>query len=215
MLKNNKVKLIISSVLIVLPVLIGIIFWDELPERIVTHWGPDGNADGWSSRAFAVFVLPLFMLAVHWLCVFFTARDPKNRNQNKKVFGLVIWICPVVSIFANGIVYAAAFGKKLNVNIIMMLLMGLMFTAIGNYLPKCKQNRTIGIKVKWALESEENWNATHRMGGKVWVAGGLLMMACVFLPESLIPWALIAIMPILAFVPVIYSYVYYRKHRNQ
>lgn len=210
MIKNNKWKLIISSVIILLPILLGFIFRNELPEQMTTHWGADGNADGWSSRLFAVFGLPLIILAIHWFCVFFTAKDPKNKGQNNKVFGLVLWICPALSLFANGIVYSAAFGKEFNSETINLLFMGLLFVVIGNYLPKCKQNYTIGIKVKWALANEENWNATHRVGGKVWVVGGLLMMACIFIPESTIPWGLFILLPVVI-IPVLYSYLYYKK----
>ncbi|MGM9951746.1 MAG: SdpI family protein [Lysinibacillus sp.] len=211
MIENNKWKLIVSSVVVLLPILAGLFLWNELPEQMTTHWGADGNADGWSSRTFAVVGLPLILLAVHWVCIFLTAKDPKNKDQNRKVFGMVLWICPVVSIFASGITYAAAFGKEFNMDIIVLLLIGLMFVVIGNYLPKCKQNYTIGIRVKWTLANEENWNATHRVGGKVWVIGGLLLMVCVFLPKAMIPWVLMIVLPILAVVPIVYSYVYYKK----
>lgn len=211
MIKNNKWKLIISSAVILLPVLAGLIFWDALPEQMTTHWGVDGNADGWSVKSFAVLSMPLIMLAVHWFCILFTVKDPKNKDQNRKVFGMVLWICPVITCFASGITYADAFGKEFNMEVVTLLLMGLMFVVIGNYLPKCKQNFTIGIKVKWALANEENWNATHRLGGKVWVIGGLLLMACIFLPEALIPWALIILLPIMACIPAVYSYVYYKR----
>ena len=211
MIENNKWKLLVSSVAILLPILAGLILWNDLPEQMTTHWGADGNADGWSSRTFAVLGLPLILLALHWVCIFITSKDPKNKGQNKKVFGMVLWICPIVSIFASGITYAAAFGKEFNMDIIGLLLIGLMFVVIGNYLPKCKQNYTIGIKVKWTLANEENWNATHRFGGKVWVIGGLLLMACVFLPEALIPWVLIIALTIMAAIPIVYSYAYYKK----
>lgn len=211
MIKNNKLKLIISSIIILLPMLIGFIFWNELPAQMTTHWGADAVADGQSTKLFAVVGLPLILLLLHWVCVFFTARDPKNKGQNKKVFGMVLWICPVISFFANGIVYAAAFGKEFDITALTMLLIGLLLVIMGNYLPKCKQNHTIGIKIKWTLENEENWNATHRMSGKLWVIGGLILMLCAFLPLSLIPWALTLIILILVAVPFIYSYIYHRK----
>ena len=78
-------------------------------------------------------------------------------------------------------------------------------------MPKCTQNLTIGIKVKWALANEENWNATHRFGGKVYVIGGLLLMLCIFLPSAVFLWALILLLTAILLAPVIYSYVYYRK----
>ena len=184
MIKNNKWKLLFSSIVILLPMIFGLIFWNELPEQMITHWGIDGNADGFSNRYFAVFALPVFILVIHWLCIFFTmVIDQKNSNQNNKVFGVVIWITPIISLVSNGVIYAVSLGKEFSPYLITSLLMGGMFVIIGNYLPKCKQNYTIGIKVKWTLESEENWNATHRFVGKVWFIGGLILKFCIFLPQ--------------------------------
>ena len=180
MIKKNKLKLLISSIVILLPVIAGLILWNRLPERMATHWGITGAADGFSSKPFAVFAMPLFVLAVHWICVIVTAADPKNKNQTQKAVSLVFWICPFVSLFSGAVIYAAAFGMNFSINILLPVITGLIFIVIGNYLPKCKQNYTVGIKVIWALENEENWNATHRFGGKVWVIGGVLLMLCVF-----------------------------------
>ena len=215
MIRANKWKLLITSVVIVLPTIFGFIMWDKLPLEMVTHWGVSGNVDGWSSRPFAVFGLPLIVLLVHWICVFATALDPKNRGQNRKVFGLVLWITPVISLFANGMVYAASLGMVLQPHLITSLPLGVVFVIIGNYLPKCKQNHTIGIKVKWTLENEENWNATHRVGGKVWVVGGLLLMVCAFLPESIIPLVTVAAIIVMVGIPVIFSYQYHKKQLRE
>lgn len=211
MLKKNKGKLILSSVIILLPALFGVLFWNDLPQAMTTHWGPDGTADGWSGRPFAVFGPPLILLAAHWICIWITARDNRNKNQSNKVFGMVLWIIPLTSLFTNGIMYMAAFGRTLHAETVMFLFIGLLFIVIGNYLPKTRQNRTIGIKIKWTLENEENWNATHRVGGRLWVIGGLLFMCCVFLPGRAVPWVLIIGLAILAVIPVLYSYLYHRK----
>ena len=213
MMKQNKRKLLISSVIILLPMLAGVILWGKLPAKVPTHWGFDGTVDGWGSKPFAVFALPLILLATHWICVFVTSLDPKNKGQSQKVFGLILWICPMVSLFVGVSVYAAALGMALNVGALAMVAMALMFVVIGNYLPKCKQNYTVGIKVPWTLESEENWNATHRFGGKVWVVGGVLMALCAFLPRAILFPVFLALLTAVVFLPILYSYLYYRKHR--
>lgn len=211
MIKKNKLKLLLSSLITISPIIFGIILWDTLPEQMTTHWGMDGTADGYSSRFFAVVAMPIMMLIVHWICIIITAFDTKNKNQSKKVSDMVLWICPAISIYASTLIYASAYGLEISTDIISLIFIGLMFVIIGNYLPKCKHNYTIGIKVKWALENEENWNATHRMSGKLWVVGGLLLMGCVFLPNPIIPYALIIILTILAIIPVLYSYMYHKK----
>lgn len=214
MLKEKKWTLILSSVIILLPILVGVLLWDTLPERMVTHWGMNGEPDGWSSRTFVVFGLPLLMLAIQWLGIFVTTKDAKNKNQSRKIFELVFWIVPAVSLFAMSVTYAAALGKELPVSGLSVALSGLMFIMVGNYLPKCKQNRTIGIKIKWTLENEENWNVTHRMAGKLWVAGGVLCLLGVFLPEVAAFAFLFVVLSIMVIVPVVYSWQFYKK-QNQ
>lgn len=215
MIKQNKTTICITSVFILLPVLIGLLLWDRLPEQMPTHWGMDGTVNGWSSRSFAVFGLPLVILALHWICILVTAKDPKNKGQNGKVFALVLWITPLVSLVTNGMVYAAALGEEVSPGLLVNLLMGTMFIIIGNYLPKCRQNYTIGIKIKWTLENEENWNATHRVAGKVWVVGGLLLMACAVAPGSVTVWVMFAVIGLLVAIPFVYSYRYHKKQLRE
>lgn len=210
MIKKNRWRLLFSSLVILLPILFGLIVWKKLPEQMVTHWGTDGSADGWSNRGFAVFALPIFIFIAHWFCVFCTSKDQKNKNQSSKVFGMVLWICPITSLFANGMIYTAAFGKEIDLYFITSMLIGLIFVVMGNYLPKCRQNSTIGVKVKWALESEENWNATHRFCGKIWAIGGLAILFCSFLPEAFLIYALPIWLIVLSILPIVYSYYYHK-----
>ena len=90
--------------------------------------------------------------------------------------------------------------------------LGLMFAAIGNYFPKCRPNRTVGIRISWTLGSEENWNATHRFAGKVWVIGGFAMVLAALLPE--VPGIIVTILAVaaLSILPIAYSYRYHRIH---
>ena len=82
-------------------------------------------------------------------------------------------------------------------------IIGLLFFIIGICLPKCKRNYVIGIRIKWTLENEENWNATHHMSGKLWMFGGLLFIICSFLPEIIFPWILASIGILLVSIPIL------------
>lgn len=212
MLKQNKWKLLISSLIILLPLLFGLIVWNDLPEQMAIHWGVNGTPDGFASKALSVLLLPLLLLAMHWLCILITAADNKHRDQSKKVFSMVLWILPVLSVYTNGIVYAAAFGMEIDVPLVICLLCGLGLIVIGNYLPKCKQNRTIGIKIPWTLSSEQNWNATHRFGGKVWVICGLCCLPASFLPTPMLAGFMVVLLLATVLIPCIYSFVYHKKY---
>ena len=215
MLKKNKGLMILTSVIILLPMVAGILLWGRLPERMATHWGVNGEADGWSSRPVAVFGMPLFLLAIHWLGVWMTGQDRRNRNQNEKVLQMMFWIAPVISLFGMGSTYASALGQPPRIDRLAMLLFGIVFTIIGNYLPKCRQNDTIGIKIIWTLSDEENWNATHRLAGKLWVIGGLLLLLCAFLSGTALPWVMPVVLGIMVVIPIVYSWWFHRKQKGE
>jgi len=218
MIRKHKITLLITSAVILLPMLFGLILWPELPQEMAVHWNAGGVSDGWGGKAFVVFSLPLFLLAMHWLCVFFTAIDPRNKNQDRKVVGLVLWIVPIVSLFMGVVIYSHALGMKISISTVVFLLLGLLFVVIGNYLPKSTRNYSIGIKVAWALDDDANWQATHRFAGRLYVIIGALLILCAFFPQAWMPWismVMLVMMLVMAVVPVIYSYLYYKKHKEQ
>ena len=205
MMKANKKTLIITSIVTILPVLIGIICWNRLPEVMATHFGFNNEANGFSSKAFAVFGLPMILLAVLWVGAFVTAHDPKRQNISPKMFSLMLWIAPVISLVAATTIYPVNLGYELDIAFFSELLVGLMFIIIGNYLPKARQNYTIGIKIPWTLANEENWNRTHRLAGYLWMICGILMILISltrFVPAE---W-LVGIFLIMVLVPCIYSF---------
>ena len=208
MIKKNLKMLIITSIVILLPILAGVILWDRLPARIPIHWNMAGEVDGWSSRPFAVFGMPLILLAAQWFAVFATATDPKNQNHSKKILHLVFWIIPLIGLVLAAVTYSSAMGKSVRVEALVSALVGLLFVAIGNYLPKCRQSYTIGIKLPWTLSSEENWNRTHRVAGWIWTVGGIGMMVAGFFG---LLWLMLATTLTMVLIPFIYSYVLHRK----
>ncbi len=210
MLKANRKTLIITSIVTILPMLIGVICWNRLPDVMATHFGLNNEANGFSSKAFAVFGLPAFLLALLWVGAFVTSRDPKKQNISPKVFSLTLWIVPVLSLFVAAMMYPINLGYKLDVIFFAELLLGLLFIIIGNYLPKARQNYTIGIKIPWTLANEENWNRTHRLAGYLWMIFGILMIligVTRFVPAA---W-LIGIILMMVLVPCIYSFWLHAK----
>lgn len=212
-LKEHKKMLILTSIVTLLPILIGIFLWDKLPAEIATHFGANGQPDDWSSKEFAVFGLPLFLLVIHWICLICTSSDPKYHRINDKIFTLLIWICPVVSLFCSILTYGYTLNPNLNINTIGKAFVGIIFIIVGNYLPKCRQNYTVGIKIPWTLHDEENWNHTHRMAGWLWMLGGLFFIIMSFFDVTNI-FIIVGPMLGMVIVPIIYSYLYHLKHHK-
>lgn len=188
MITKYQKELIVSSIVILLP-------------AFVSLWVPELHS---------LWLPCLSLLAGQWLCFLISAADPGNRGRNEKPLRLVLWIMPILSLLCAGLSYALSAGISLSVGRITTLCLGLMFAAIGNYLPKCRRNYTIGIKVTWALASDENWNATHRFAGKVWVIGGVAVMLAALLPEGWNVFAAVLGAVVVSVIPTFYSYRYYK-----
>ena len=205
MLKANRKTLIIASIVTVLPALIGILCWDRLPDVMATHFGTNNEADGFSSKAFAVFGLPAVLLAILWLVAFVTSNDPKRQNISPKMFTLGLWIAPVVSLVIAATMYPVNLGYAVDIPFFAELLLGLLFIVVGNYLPKARQNYTIGIRIPWTLANEENWNRTHRLAGYLWMICGVLMILLCLTRLLPAPWT-VGLLLIMVLVPCGYSY---------
>lgn len=215
MILKNKKLLLITSLLTLLPIPLGLVLWNRFPETMAIHFGLTGQADGFASPSYAVFVPPVIMLAVQWLCILVTAYDKGNKDRNRKMQSLVLWIIPVLSNLSSLGIYALALEAEFSPVAWAMIFMGVLFAVMGNYLPKTRMNSTMGIKIYWTYTSEENWDATHRFAGKLWVIGGILIALCFWLPHL---WAVVVMFSTLAvmiLVPVVYSRQYYKKELAQ
>ncbi len=215
MIKKHTWKVIVSSIVILLPILFGLLIWKQLPDNMVSHWGGDGVADGTAPKAFMVFGMPLILLAIHWLMLLLETVLEKNNPQNNKIVAITYGIMPALSLVVHVFIYSVALEKEWNLFALIPVLIGTLFLFIGNYLPKTTRNRTTGIKLHWTMGNDENWQKTHRLGGKLWFCGGLVMMATALLPIKFTISAMTVMIVVGVVVPSIYSYSIYKKHKAE
>ena len=208
MIRQHKKMILFTSILTLLPVLIGLLLWNRLPDSVATHFGADNQPDGYSSKIFAVFGLPFLILLLHFICVIAANIDPKANNISKKVFRVVLWICPLVSLLICSTLYVYNLGYQVPVDFLCALLVGVLYLILGNFIPKIKPNYSIGIRVPWALCDSDNWYHTHRFGGKCMVTAGIIMI--ITSPFQTI-WMLLVLAILPCILMILYSYMYYRK----
>lgn len=213
-MKKYKWQLLISSVVILLPMLFGVLYWDQLPATMVSHWGASGVADGTAPKAFLVFGTPLILLAIQWLLLWISLVLDKNSRQNPKMVRICYSIIPAMSVAIHAMIYAVALEKEWNYFALIPVFVGGLFMFIGNYMPKTTRNRTMGIKISWTLGNDENWNKTHRLGGKIYFWGGLTVLLSALLPIKASVAVLIAMIVVSIVAPLVYSYSIYKKHRK-
>ncbi len=204
-----KAKQISLSILLcLLPILLGLILWNQLPEQIPIQFNSAQQVNTYAPKALAIFGLPVFFAAVDAFALFGIKTDPK-ANRHTKLFRVIgLWICPFLCNLVLPILFFISMGANIPIVLILSILLGLFIVILGNFLPKCPQNYTIGIKLPWTLHDEENWNYTHRLAGFVWVIGGILMIINAFFQWLLIT---ILLLVLLFALPILFSYLHYRR----
>lgn len=208
---KNKTA-ILSTALCLLPIALAAAVYDELPQQIAIHFDGAGNPDNYASKAMAAFGIPLLLAAINLYSNFRVTRDTKVENASSTLRMLSKWLVPILSIILVPVTLFTAMGKQIPIVMIASAIAGAAFVICGNYLPKCKRNYTIGIKLPWTLDNEDNWNRTHRFSGFVWVVGGFIVIANAFVQ---IPYLLIAVVICLLLLPFLYSYLFYRRQMNR
>ena len=204
-IKINKKLVLFTSILILLPSLVGCVFWNQLPEEIPTHFNLLGQADGYNHKVFAIFGLPALMLLMHWVLLFLMVKDPKSSNISSKIQVLIYWMIPFVSCLSMISIYGESLGYSMMSGLLAQIFMGVVMIVIGNYLPKTHRNYIIGIRLPWTLESDKNWRKTHRLAGKIWVLGGLLLFLNSFV-QIYVYWVFFLTLLLVVLMPGVYSY---------
>ena len=182
-----------------------------LPEQIPTHWNFDGEVDGYMSKPWGVAVMPMVALLVFAIMRLIPIISPNGFRTDKFMDVINVFTVTFVG-FMSGIailVLLEANGQDVRINEMTFAGVGLMFIVLGNYMGKVRKNFFIGIRTPWTLASDEVWGRTHRLGGKVFVLTGIFMIVNGFVrfPGQI----LIAAILVAALIPVIYSYVIYRR----
>ena len=203
-----------SILLTVVSLLLSLTVFSSLPEQIPAHWNVHGTVDRFAPKL-TVFIFPGIIFLITILFQFMRRTDPNSDNYDKFqreyhrytfVIGLVFFAVQIMSI-------AAAFRMDFNVNLIFCLGIGSLFIFIGNLLPKTKHNYFIGIRTPWTLADEQNWFRTHRIAGKIWVLGGLIVALTALAPESFQVPVFLTVLAVMVVTPFVYSYTDFRKKR--
>ena len=186
---------VITTLITLLPIVLGIALYDRLPEVVATHWNIHNRPDG------------CIMAALNLVCGGATDRL-QSEGVPKRVLALCRWIIPVLSLILVPVMLYSALGVSFDMGRIVCSILGIMFIIIGNYLPKCRRNGVVGIKIPWTLSSDENWDKTHRFAGFVWIVCGAAAIVGGWTKPVVAIVALVAMI----LLPVVYSGIL--KHKG-
>lgn len=206
---KNKVKYEILPIFIALvTVAASFYFHANFPETVPGHWNFKGEVDRWVSKEFGAFFLPVLLIVMYGMFLFLPKIDPKKEKYVQFLKSYKI-LQNVFLIFFAGlyfIISLAALGYNIEVGKAIPILIGILFVIIGNYMGKIRSNWFVGIKTPWTLSSENVWNKTNRLGGRLFVIGGIIMAATAFIPKPSIIYVFTLNIIMVVVVPIVYSY---------
>jgi uncharacterized membrane protein len=178
------------------------------------HWNANFRPDHYASRA-SELVFPVVLIVLLPVLAYVLPRiDPHHANyaKHERTYWL-IWDAIMVLVAAiQVLVVGAALGWDVHMSVGLPLLLGLLFLVIGNVMGRVRPNWFLGIRTPWTLTSDEVWRKTHRIGSRMFMVGGLVLVAAALLPYN---WTkltgLFIAIALAALVPVVYSYVEWRR----
>jgi uncharacterized membrane protein len=210
---------ILVALLVAMPPAYLTMVYPSLPATIPTHFGFDGKPNGFSDKLdmiWIVLAVSILSILVYLLIRYLPRIDPKKtasqsaRNMQK----ISVAVVALLSATTLSILYSSQQGT-MSFNRLFNPLMGVFFIVVGNWMYNIKPNYFVGIRVPWTLESPDNWRATHHMGSKLWVAGGILITMCSsFLAGKTAEYFFMATTGILALVPIIFSFLYFKNNKT-
>ncbi len=198
--------------IIVAQLLVGIFLYPRMPERVAIHWGLSGNADGYGSKFLGLFLIPIVSVVILPLFLVLPRIDPSRGIQRFRegydwfVLGFVAFMA-----YIHGVTMAWNLGLRLDMMRMLAPALGAMFYGIGALMGRSKLNWFVGIRTPWTLSDEKVWDATHKLGGRLFKACGVLALVGV-LAEGWLALAMIMVPVLFAGVYLIYfSYSRYQK----
>lgn len=201
-----------------LPLIYLATIFNNLPASVPLHFGLNGQPDRFGNKSellLPVSILSAVSIFVYLLLKVLPAIDPKRKVRysvgvfKKLGFGLIVFMVAL-----NIAIMYSTLHRNFNMQKIIFPLIGLLFTFLGNLMNSVKPNYFVGIRTPWTLENEDTWRKTHQLASKLWMVGGIVITAATLLATANIAsFIFIGVVMVITFIPVIYSYIYFKKHQ--
>ena len=209
-----KRKILISTLFCLLPALVGLFVYTRLPDAIAVHFDWKGTPDSWMSKPLAIFGMPGFMAAVNLFVLWMSVQDPKKQNIQGSVMTLMYFLIPIIGTVMMSALYMHALGIHVNMGMAAFALIGIIMIALGNVLPKAKQNYVFGVRTAWTMNDPENWIMTNRFAGRCMVVAGFIVLALCWLDGEWTAYVMLGSLLGVSFLSIWYSWHWFKTHPN-
>ena len=210
---SNRTTLIVCSILLALLFLGSWIIYPMLPNPVASHWGANGEVNGYMSSFWGAFLIPLMTLGLFLLFWAIPNIDPLKANiaTFREIYNVFILVFILYMAFIHGLTLAWNLGyTNFDMGQAILVAAGLLFIFIGFLIGKAKRNFFIGIRTPWTLSSDTVWAKTHQLGKVVFIILGILTIFTAPLGQNGV-WVFMAILLIGVFIPIVYSYMLWKR----
>jgi uncharacterized membrane protein len=203
--------------LIIAATVVSIVMYPRIPETMPTHWSASGEVNGWSSRLFGAWLMPL-MMAVVWIVMRMLPHIDPRRANYEKFSGMYEALIDLTLVFMLGLhvlVLTAATGAEVDMARIIPISVGVFFVLMGVMLPRAHPNWFVGIRTPWTLSSDQSWERTHKLGGLLFIITGVLAIAAALVIPTKAVWVMLTAgigMTVFLFA---YSYMVWKGDENR
>jgi uncharacterized membrane protein len=189
------------------------ICWQSVPEKMPIHWNASGEVDGYGGRFMGLLLVPIIAAGMYLLLLFLPRIDPGYANYKQFASSYHLIRISLLVYFAAiyGACIAGAYGYPRLLPKLIPLLMGMLFIILGNVMGKIRQNWFVGIRTPWTLSSKLSWAKTHRLGGWLFIATGVVVLVTGLLAMWWSIVAMLAMMGVAVVTMVVYSYVVWKN----
>lgn len=203
----------IPILIISLAFLSSALVYSRLPETMPTHWNLSGEVDGWSGRMFGAWMLPVLLAALWGILRFLPRIDPRRASYDRfgPTYHAIIVLVMAFLLCLHAVVLRTALGSPMRMDRLTPLAMGVMMVLVGNLLPRARPNWFVGIRTPWTLSNDRVWEKTHRLGGHIFVLGGIVIVLAALFATPLANAVMIGTVVACAVAVLAYSYLEWRR----
>jgi len=207
----KKIHIIILGIVLV-SFIIAIYFYPSMPERMASHWNAKGEVDGSLPKFWGLFLMPIVSLGMFLLFIFIPKIDPLKKNIEKfrKQFDMFIVMIILFLLYIYILTLFWNLDYRFDMTIMIVPAMGILFFYIGFLVEKAKRNWFVGIRTPWTLSNDVVWEKTHKLGGKLFKAAGVIAFFGIFFGEYAIWFVLVPVISVSVYL-VAYSYFEYKR----
>ncbi|MDD2935625.1 MAG: DUF1648 domain-containing protein [Candidatus Pacebacteria bacterium] len=212
---SNKLTTIIILGIAILSFGIGVFFYPSLPQTVASHWNSQGMVDGYMSKFWGIFLMPIILIFMYGIYFIIPKIDPLKNNIEsfRKQYNTLIALISIFLFYIFILTIAWNIGKEFNMNNFVLPVMGVFIYYIGHLLKYAKRNWFVGIRTPWTLSSDYVWDKTHKIGGLLFKIIGIITLFGMLISNYGFYLTIFSLIGSAVFL-FVFSYILYQKQNN-